>query len=1470
MPAVSISIEAKPDGWRAQWRVGEDAVGPLIVAEGGEMARITRLSDAFAAMFAEPGRRPFVRPETLHRLGREMHDVWVAPAWGEFEPRLATADRTLVVRTTDPVALNLPWELMELDGGGPLGCDPAWRIFRTPLARLSAAVAGRPGPLRVLFLAAAPTDLAQLDFEREEDAISTVCGRVRDVVLRIVDSGAADELGDLVTEFRPHVVHLSGHGVVGDDGIGRFAFENEQGLRDERDVETLAIDTFRGSSVRCVFLNACQSARAAVAGMAQHLVRAGVPHVLGWSASVADDRATDFATEFYRRLVHGESLAMATAHAREHIRRAGTSRDALQPAQDATFALPQMYAGVVHDDVVDASARREPYEGPRTERYILGDGIKGLKTGYVGRRREGQRLVPALRDGDKTFAVITGIAGAGKSTLATRAANRLEEAGFRIVAVRVEEGADPATQARAATLKLFAALATAFELTGQPGAAALLRNGQTPVEQRFALAAALLNEVRFLVVLDNVEPAMVVETRQIADASFGAGVRALPTGVTRGSRVLVTCRYLPAGVPMELANVLHVPLPDFREHDVVKFLRREPSVEERLTTGELTFELIGRLQAEFGGTPGFLEQVRTLLAHPTLDVDALRDELDGVEPGVLSEQRQAYYDRIVTSRLYAALSAEAQRVASRVALSVLPLPADGVAAAADLDEAGARRCLEGGVEYGLLQRFDAPDGPSLYQPPGLLRAWLTDLERLPAGDATETHRRLAEFWQNAHERDRTDDLRVNVGSALAGCWHHARLGGDIERWRWAALRLSGHLERSGEWPQAYGLLNEIPESQRDGACWHQLGMVELRQGNYAAAREKFGKSLTISQAIGDKAGEAATWHNLASIDLNEGNYAAAREKFAKSLSMKQAIGDKAGEAATWNNLAALDLHEGDYSAARDKFGRALTISQATGDEAAEAATWSNLARIDVCQGNYIAAREKYGTVMSRLQAMGDKAAQASTWHNLASIDVNEGNYLAARVKLGRSLGISQAIGDKAGEAATWHQLASIDLREGNYSASRDESQMSLRIHVAIGKKEGEAAAWHQLGTIDLDQGDYIAAREKLVRSLAIRQGIGDKYGEAATWHQLASIDLNEGNYAAARDKLGKSLSMRQAIGDKDGEAATWQQLATVDLNEGNYAAARVKLDTALKIQQAIGDRAGEAATWHNLASIDAEEGNYAAAREKFAKSLSMKQAIGDKAGEAATWHQLASIDLNEGKYAAAREKFGKSLSIHQVIGDRVGEAAGWHQLASIDIEEGNNAEGRKKLEKALNMLQAIGHRGHEAATWHQLATIDLKESNYAAAREKLGKALSMRQAIGDKAAVAITWHQLASIDLHEGNYPAARDKLGESLSMTQAIGNKSGEAPTWYQLGTTLCRAGDIDIGLTLCGVGWGLARSIGLGDAEPMLAMLLESAQRVGIERAELDRILDGAWAEYERDRGAGLLSKLGLAPANEHEPPG
>ncbi len=405
------------------------------------------------------------------------------------------------------------------------GPGPAGRVRRRVVL---AAIAGgrgsarsadslRPGPLRILFLVAAPIDQAQLDYEREEDAMLRATARLPGVARPVRRVGSFEELVELVAECRPHVVHLSGHGRMATDGQGTFAFEDERGRTDSRDRPPRSSPR-SSAAARCNASSstAARRRRRTRPASASRWCRRRIPLAVGWSASVADDRATDFTEEFYRRLVRGEPVPAAAAHARELIRRQRTDR------ASSRMRRSPCCRSIPRPPPAPSSTRaagRKPTRVREPNYVLLGDGIKGLREGFVGRRRERQRLVPALRDGDTTFAVLTGIGGAGKSTLATRAANRLESAGFAVVPVRVEDSRGTAgSRADDADAGSSAGWTTPSSEAGRDDLHRQLTDGNLP--RRAAAAAGRQGAERadaWSIVIDNFEDVLDLETRRIAD-----------------------------------------------------------------------------------------------------------------------------------------------------------------------------------------------------------------------------------------------------------------------------------------------------------------------------------------------------------------------------------------------------------------------------------------------------------------------------------------------------------------------------------------------------------------------------------------------------------------------------------------------------------------------------------------------------------------------------------------------------------------------------------------------------------------------------------------------------------------------------------------------------------------------------------------------------------------------------------------
>ncbi len=1008
----------------------------------------------------ESGHRPLADPVGLQAVGRDLQTT--------FLPELKTdqPDVRLLFRSSNPELLNLPWELLTGPDGSFLAANHRWSMRRTTSESLSANRAQpAAGPLRVLFTAAAPAGLAGLDYEREEEAMMRIADRLGSRVhLEIAEAGSFDELSDLISEYRPHVVHLSGHGVLR-DGVGTFAFEDERGALDSRPGSEMAERLFSGDGVRLVFVSGCQSAQAGVAGVCQSLTALGnVPLAIGWGASVADDLATEFARCLYHGLAVGRPVEQAVAKARVDLLRRGRGKLSDGEVLDATFALPQIYAGSDLEALVDDTLELVPPRVSRVSYELLGDNIRGLREGFVGRRRALQRLGPALRNGEKHIVLLTGIGGVGKSTLATRLGNRMQRSGFRVVALQARRDATDSF-----CLRLLSELATACQRLGRETDESLLLNGKRPVEQRLRLAVEILREAKILLVLDNLEDLMPPPPGppEWMDPDFAGFIRDLTSRLTRAGRVVLTSRYIPSGFPVDELQVVHEPLPDFTEADFFKFLRRIPRVAERIERNELPRDILVEFQRKLGATPRFIAQAGAVLER--IDPDDLREQLTrvaepgaGLDKGELAGLQQDYFQQLFLPQLYDALSRESKTALSRLAVVELPLPLDAIEAVCDVTDSGD--FTEQWMSLGLAQRFGEEKQTPLFGIYPLQREFLGSQERLLEDERKAAHRAAAAFLQACYEGDREEELRLPVGVELEACLYHARAAGDRERERWAAVRIARGMQGRAEFRAVLELIEPLLRIDRDPECLGQAAQALVSLGEWGKARKHYEECILQFQRTGDRASEATTWHQLATIDLREGNYENARANFKKALEMRQ-IGNRASEAATCHNLATIDVHEGNYENARTNFKKALEMLQAIGNRVGEAATWHNLATIDLREGNYENARTNFKKALEMLQAIEDRPGEAATWHNLASIDLREGNYENARSNFKKALEMRQAIGDRAGEASTWHGWATIDLREGNYENARSNFKKALEMRQAIGDRPGEAATFAQLGNL---------------------------------------------------------------------------------------------------------------------------------------------------------------------------------------------------------------------------------------------------------------------------------------------------------------------------------------------------------------------------------------------------------------------
>jgi len=120
-----------------------------------------------------------------------------------------------------------------------------------------------------------------------------------------------------------HVMHYMGHGAFEPATGGALVFCDEQGWAQPATAVQLKILLQDHPSLRLVVLNACEGARAdpadPFAGVADALVRLGIPSVIAMQFEITDRAAVRLTSALYKMLADGSQVDVALAEARKAL-----------------------------------------------------------------------------------------------------------------------------------------------------------------------------------------------------------------------------------------------------------------------------------------------------------------------------------------------------------------------------------------------------------------------------------------------------------------------------------------------------------------------------------------------------------------------------------------------------------------------------------------------------------------------------------------------------------------------------------------------------------------------------------------------------------------------------------------------------------------------------------------------------------------------------------------------------------------------------------------------------------------------------------------------------------------------------------------------------------------------------------------------------------------------------------------------
>ncbi|MFJ8664804.1 tetratricopeptide repeat protein [Streptomyces sp. NPDC093600] len=816
---------------------------------------------------------------------------------------------------------------------------------------------------------------------------------------------------------------------------------------------------------------------------------------------------------------------------------------------------------------------------------------------FAGRRAELARITRWVQAGRAstatrpTVVVLHGDPGAGRTTLAVRAAHALKDH-FRGACVVDLRGGGTRGEKPLSTRE---ALLHLLNRLGAPREQLLFRERSSPEQQVRRLAELYhqhLTGLPVTVVLDDAVDAEQVRTL-------------LPE--RSDSLVLVTCREpldLGADVP---AAVHQLPVTALDAAGAEELLREAAEAPD---PGPYDSDAFDRIRELCGGLPLALRVAGSLLGRRSMsDLAGLLAEAGSSDP----------LERALSVRYSADLDEDGRRLLRR--LSLAGRASLGAAAAAALlggkGQDGARLLRELS-RAGLLDHVRG--GPATAQGGGRERYRLHDSVRGFAAvrlaeeeDAAEVaaaqERLIRNYAELADAVIRMVDGKMSTRADRFGGHGFGSLDAAL-RWLDEESSFITAALRHAEGVDQQAVLNLL-----GALCDYCLLRGDLyRLGEINELTDAVGQGL-LSRSVQWRTGIAA--RQLGELDK-------ARTTLTSVVSLYQEAHQDAGAALALCSLGITLHHQGNLPEASARLREALVLQEPEPLAADRGWTLHALAAVERDRGRLAEALSLLDRALALHRENESLHGEAWAHFQLGQVRLRMGDARGAETALRQALDQYGRTHDGRGQAWAMTQLARARLVEGD-AAAVDGLREALSRHREQEDARGEAWTLYYLGHALEESGDLDQAVRELERARTMFSRMRDVYGLACARHhsgrvtrdQRAARTGNLRNSGFARQLLVDARADFHRIGVAHGEAWTCLELAIVDAGNNRAAQALELCEEAARLFLSYDDRRG--ADWARFlrctllpyAFPGGVEAGTAAAREELARLVEDRHATRD-------------------------------------------------------------------------------------------------------------------------------------------------------------------------------------------------------------------------------------------------------------------
>lgn len=259
----------------------------------------------------------------------------------------------------------------------------------------------------------------------------------------------------------------------------------------------------------------------------------------------------------------------------------------------------------------------------------------------------------------------------------------------------------------------------------------------------------------------------------------------------------------------------------------------------------------------------------------------------------------------------------------------------------------------------------------------------------------------------------------------------AKLAMILQAWGQACIEQSVYEDAKDLLEQANALFERLEDMEGIGSSKDALARIAIQQAHYETADSLLQESLVIWNALAAERGRARTLYQQARIRFERGQYGDAEQYCLDALAILETIDSPKDLILTRRLLAHVATMQGTHQMAKTQFRKAYKLASAQNDVVEATSSLYGLGGANRALGNLRQAEAQLKRSLNSFEKMGDRRSQAMALYELSWVKELQKDFATA-LKIGlESLALAKETADLRHTAAVLLHLGDLHKRLAN-------------------------------------------------------------------------------------------------------------------------------------------------------------------------------------------------------------------------------------------------------------------------------------------------------------------------------------------------------------------------------------------------------------------------------------------------------